>query len=460
MGHFSMTCLLSGLPITGGTPAVLILLKRSKYAKFRKEADEKYGTTNYISNEATNFLYDPFAFPILGEYDDYGGLEVEENENTKVLEKYFGLPIQDIINVVTSGRKDDGYDDSLSILKKEKVFPEDWIDGESHYDYYQRKTGDYLTVGADMSGNGDKKWRVWEKDGEKREATEEEYNQVLESMNRHHSRYRGWKTKNPDPSDDYGNPQYEEKYNELLSLSGMWVHRGFYEILTESPTGLYFDKMDIGTPEILEAVGFKETGKSENERYDRVFTKGSISIESDGNYINTSPRETIYNLQLLKEYCEKKGETLDISEVAPKDKAEQVFDYLIPNFKRPRSAEEVIADIERFEGTEEEKKEKLRKAFQEISSLNSSYYGRPNLVERILLSNPLTWLYLESAKAGNLREDIVRFWRFDSYMYACGRYYSIIGTSPQDGEREMVMKVLTSAVEALKKDMPEEEYEE
>ena len=101
----------------------------------------------------------------------------------------------------------------------------------------------------------------------------------------------------------------------------------------------------------------------------------------------------------------------------------------------------MIAYIVIFEGTEEVKNEKLRKALQEVSRLNSSYYGRPDLVERILLSNPLTWLYLESAKAGNLREDIVRFWRFDSYMYACGRYYSIIGTSPQDGEREMVMKV-------------------
>ena len=415
-----MTCLLSGLPITGGTPAALILLKRSKYAKYRNAGDEKYGTTNYISNEGTNFFYEPFAFPVLGEYDDYGGLDVEENENTKVLEEYFGLPIQDIINVVTSGRKDDGYDNSLKILKKPPVFPEDWIEGETHIDYYKRKTGD-------------------------QESVEEFYN-----------RYYQWKKDNPDPNDDYGNPQYYEKYEELLGISAMWVHRGFYMKLTNEETGLYFDKLDIGIPQILEAVGFKESGTSEDPRYNRVFTKGSISIESDGTYIQVSPREGIYNLWSLKEYCEKKGETLDVEKVASKDRTEQIFDYLIPSFKPPRSAEEIIEEIEKSVGTEEEKKEKIRKAFREMLD-SRSIYGDRDPIQRILLSNGLTKLYLRSAKEGNLRDDMVRFWRFDTYMYACGRYYSIIGTSPQDGEREMVMKVLNSAVEALKEDMPEEE---
>ena len=116
MGHFSMTCGLSGLPITGSTPAILILMKGSSMLQYAKGSE--YGETNLISNEGPRLIYVPFAYPIKGRYDDYGGIEVEEDDNTKVLEDYFGLPIQDLMNIVTSNRKSDGFDTALKKIKK------------------------------------------------------------------------------------------------------------------------------------------------------------------------------------------------------------------------------------------------------------------------------------------------------------------------------------------------------
>ena len=65
------------------------------------------------------------------------------------------------------------------------------------------------------------------------------------------------------------------------------------------------------------------------------------------------------------------------------------------------------------------------------------------------ITNPMTTEYLKVAKEGKLRDNLVRFWRFDRYMYACGRYYEIVGTAPQDGEHKDVLKVLKTAVSVL-----------
>jgi hypothetical protein len=45
-------------------------------------------------------------------------------------------------------------------------------------------------------------------------------------------------------------------------------------------------------------------------------------------------------------------------------------------------------------------------------------------------------------------------------MYACGKYYTIIGTSPQDGEPKMVKKMYESALAALETYMKDRGYDE
>lgn len=465
MGHFSMSCHLSGLPITGSTPACLILLKPSYMAKYLRERPE-FGTTNYISNEGTQVFFNPFAFPIRGKYDDYGGLEVEEDENTKVLEKYFGLPIQDIINVVTSGRKDDGFDDALKVIKKPATYPADWIPGEKHFDYYQRITGDKMPFGngcyPDSPGG---KYRSYV-GGKKVEVSKEQYDADFKLIHEHYARYQAWEKSNPDPDDDYRNPQYEEKYKELLSLSGMWVQRDFYEKLTQTSVGGYFDKLDLGTPQILEALGFVNDGKSNDTRYTMRYVKGEVVVHSDGTWMQVPGHKYgIYSLPDFKKYCEDKGTELEISEIGSKDRFEQIFDYIIPNLKLDDFAMDV-RDLD-FSGLEEDEIKEYITEFMKRRLNRGDHLDQRNLVMRALLlpyhgESKLSELYLETAinDPKSLRDHAVRFWRFDQMMFACGKYYTIIGTSPQDGEPKMVKKMYESALSALENYMADRGYDE
>jgi len=420
-----MTCGLSGLPITGSTPAVLILLKmRQSLYDNSEESLGKYGSTYLCSNDGTFMRFIPFAFPLRGHYDEYGGIEIDDDDNTKALEEYFGLTIKQIVDIVTSGRKDDGYDDALSVVKESGV------------------------------------------------------------------------------KDKYGEPKYQERYKELLSLSGMWVHRGFYEKLTESQTNEYFDKLDLGSPEVLEELGFVETGKDKSDkRYNRLFVKDSVTLKSDGTWLSSS----IYSLGELVKHCAKKGVTLNTESFTnketgkPKDAVEQIFDIVIPRTeklgvdresvsKRMKATEipkerlqdmwEIVKnfidddDVDLPEEFDESNMELLQKGLDNLfietlpSSISLSETER--LIAYRLLApggyssprpNKLTQVYFRMAKEGKLRRDCVEFWRFNQYMYAMGKYYNVCGTSPQDGDHRKVERVLETALGIIKEEIAEH-YEE
>lgn len=450
-----MTCLLSGLPITGGTPANLLLLKTSSYAKYVD--DTTYGSTHLISNEGPSVLLTPFAFPLKGIYDDYGGLEVEEDDNTKILEEYFGLPIVDIVNIVTSNRKSDGCDDALEIIKKPKTYPKDWEEGEDHFKYYQRVMNDPIPFGNDVYPDDDGgQYRII-KEGKKIPGTKEEYDAQYKLIHEHYARYQEWSKNNPDPEDDRKNPQYEEKYKELLGLSGMWIHRTFYEELTAQRFGDYFDKLDIGTREILEAIGFKYAGEEKGKgRYNQKFTKDGITIYSDGTWLEGNT----YDLPELKKKLKSQGVDIDIDDVHNKDRTEQIYDYLIPSFGD--EDQENLSILDKLKGLAKEKLDKLMAALARNSRVGNKNEA---LINHMLLADPynmpkLSVLYLDAAKKGKLRDDIVRFWRFHYNMYCTGRYYAVVGMSPQDGERRQVLKMLDVAREVLINELKDREDDE
>jgi hypothetical protein len=480
VGHFSYTCKLSGLPITGNTPAVLIVMKmKDKLYDCSENHLRKYGSTSLVSNDSTQIKFQPVWFPIHCNYNDYGGAEdIRKDDNTELLEKYYGLSIEKIMDIVTSGRKDDGYDDSLKVIKKPFDLPDDYVEGEDWFNRYQRLMNDSSLSSPDVSGTykpewkeeGYEGWTVW-RDGEKVKATKEEYDADFKLIHEHYARYKEWLETNPDPTDDYNKPQYEERYNELLTYSGMWVHGEVYDELTNEATGGYFDKLDLGTPEILEALGFEEIkGKSKDKRYDRRFKKGELIINSDGTWINVK-NESIYDLPAFKEYCQKKGEDIDISVVGKKDRTEEIFDYVIPNAKsigqdktNIKYASKVMKAYEKL--SKEEKKSEKGQALLNIvwsgMDLSSDKHPMSRTIRYLLLNNdeyrfynPMTIPYFEAAKEGKIRDNMVRFWRFDHYMYCTGRYYDIVGTSPQDGEHSSVMKVLAVATKVLGKVLEE-----
>lgn len=76
MGHFSHSCKLSGLPITGNDPAVLIVMKmRDMLYNNGEDALRQYGSTSLISNDSTQVKFRPVWYPIYCNYNDYGGAD-------------------------------------------------------------------------------------------------------------------------------------------------------------------------------------------------------------------------------------------------------------------------------------------------------------------------------------------------------------------------------------------------
>lgn len=477
MGHFSHCCKLTGLPITGGTPVALIVMKHRKNLYDNSEESLKqYGSAYMCSNDGTRLKYNPVWLPILGDYDDYGGIEnIQEDANTKALEEYYGLDIQSLLDVVTCGRKDDGYSDSLTVVKVPRVYPENWIKGEKHYQYYQRTQGKPIPFQHPQCP-GDKFFIF--RDGKRIPATKEQHDADLKAIQEHYKEYNEWKTTNPDPEDDYNKPQYQEKYKELLTYSAMWVHGDVYTKLTEQKRkdGEFGNHLDYGRPELLNVLGFTE-GKTNNskKRFNRPFTKGNFTVYSDGTWLDGQ----IYNIGSFRKAAKDAGEEIDFSPILGKSYIEQLIDIVLPQSDivtrlKESSGEEIKKTESEWKKAFESAMQKMGKIFGKdftldqfksiYSSLNSiKGFNREDevLMYKFLngdyscskLSNPMTIRYIENAQ--DLKDQLNRFWLFDYYMYCCGRYYEVVGTSPQDGEHKAVMTVLNVATEVLSKRIKE-----
>jgi hypothetical protein len=93
MGHFSVSCALSGLSIQHG-PCYYVPLIPDEHNKGR------IGGEHLIcSNDGAKALFKPAFLPIKGEYDTYGRLEnPEKNANTELIEKMLGVDIETFLD--------------------------------------------------------------------------------------------------------------------------------------------------------------------------------------------------------------------------------------------------------------------------------------------------------------------------------------------------------------------------
>lgn len=488
MGHFSHSCKLTGLPITGGTPVALIVMKPNKniYDNSEKHLNQ-FGSTYMCSNDGTRLKYTPIWFPIRGEYNDYGGIEnIVKDDNTKVLEEYYGMTIGKLLAIITSGRKDDGYDDSLNIIKKPVERPKDQKKGEDYFVYYQRIMNKPMPCSyPDVSGSHKPEWQEegyegWTitRDGEKIKATKEEYDADFKLIHEHYAEYEAWKKVNPDVENDYGKPQYEERYKELLTYSGMWIHGEVYDKLTDIEVSDEYNKLDMGRPEVLKALGFVEGKKTKDKRYNRPFTHGKLTVLSDGNWIGGTYSQ-IYTVSDFKILAESEGETIDFSPIEKKGKIEQLYDIVIPTLKTIEPNQRAIEMLDdevklkviyndMYPNGEIEFNDFITKLFRlSIGGMPREevelyyYFLNTGGYSTTKINNPLTKIYVEAAKKKKLKENLVRFWKFDSYMYACGRYYEIVGTAPQDGDHKAVQTVLGIAKDIIDNVIKEhEEYDD
>jgi hypothetical protein len=165
---------------------------------------------------------------------------------------------------------------------------------------------------------------------------------------------------------------------------------------------------------------------------------------------------------------------INITKINKKDQVEQIFDYVIPNIKSIGQDKYDIDDatdaMDKYQKLSKEEKESekgqelLKISLAALDIGRASIHPMVRTIKYLLLNNdeyrfynPMTLKYFKATKEGKLRDNMVRFWRFDRFMYATGRYYDIIGTSPQDGDHQMVMKMLKTATKVLRKEIKERE---
>lgn len=123
MGSWSVCCGISNIAITSGRKCVLLPLKTS-VSEYRK--------------------YQPATLPIFGEYDDYGGIEnIEKDDNTELIEKYFGVSIEQFCEYLLNGKFTYERDEAIEIGKKIKHVEEV---GEYRFMWIDRPVYDFVKV--------------------------------------------------------------------------------------------------------------------------------------------------------------------------------------------------------------------------------------------------------------------------------------------------------------------------
>ena len=96
-----------------GDQVAFFLLRPNNMSRSTFKDDElNYRYKLHRVGPASNLIYsncyfNPLALPIMGTYNDYGGVEdIEENSNTKAIEKFFGIKIQALVDAAQNTSQD------------------------------------------------------------------------------------------------------------------------------------------------------------------------------------------------------------------------------------------------------------------------------------------------------------------------------------------------------------------
>lgn len=131
MGSFYSTCSVSNMTLTNQKTSILLL--SPGYS-----TDFKGHLNMIVSNDGSQAFFSPFGFPIHGEYYDYGRIEnIQRDKNVQMLEEFFGISIEDIL---------DNIGDSRSIpkdIKNQEIFE------KLGMTYFRTEVLEYLERGWD-----------------------------------------------------------------------------------------------------------------------------------------------------------------------------------------------------------------------------------------------------------------------------------------------------------------------
>lgn len=115
MGSFNTTCMVTGIEIDGRGETLYLPFKMN-HDNFKLNLKLQYEGKAQSFWEGGETLFTPYLLPIKGTYDTYGRLEdIVETENTKAIEKHYGLDIESFMDVISCSRE---FGSTLSSLTK------------------------------------------------------------------------------------------------------------------------------------------------------------------------------------------------------------------------------------------------------------------------------------------------------------------------------------------------------
>jgi hypothetical protein len=101
MGSFNVSCGISGLPIDEGKRVGLVLIQINRDLTKMYPGDPADNCFRGRQYNATTDNYAPTFPAVYGTYNDYGSIEnIEHGPETKVIEAYYGIPIEDVLKGV------------------------------------------------------------------------------------------------------------------------------------------------------------------------------------------------------------------------------------------------------------------------------------------------------------------------------------------------------------------------
>lgn len=143
MGCFNMVGCVSKLPIYSNDEICAFIYTTSeKYDKLEQ-------TTDMFS--LYNDFYFPVCLPVFGKYDEYGGItDIIQDENVKLINDVFGMPVEQVIEMLIYNMNSLEYQKLQEILKiKTYLFVA--YDHKSIYEYLCNDTEKYTNWNLDKS---------------------------------------------------------------------------------------------------------------------------------------------------------------------------------------------------------------------------------------------------------------------------------------------------------------------
>jgi hypothetical protein len=306
MGCFNATCSLSDLTIGHGDKCLLFPLIPVGFNSDKNGVIKIGPSSMYVSNEGSYMFFTPMCFPIKGEYNDYGSLEnIEEDENIKAIEKYFGMKIEDFVAIITDGRR--GMDDSYSDFFNHFAINKKILDKEMGSGFLTALGFKEISENTFSHPEAEKfSVRLIKIKGEKKGYPFQPYSYEIikadkvikkDSMKGYNS-HRNFLNDFADASGFILNVKLEDqdKVKFLSAASGMFILGDIYNFYAKEKRSNTFGNEKYLSSEVLESMGFKLRCIDESiERYNKVYEFPGVTdyvMNGDGTWshlVKTTP---------------------------------------------------------------------------------------------------------------------------------------------------------------------------